>query len=158
MAYSDYLLQLLNPLGVYDFEEGSYNLCELNALGSALDECSDMTELLERECIVMSAEDYGLSRYEEILPSVNADGLEARRTAIISMLSINNRHLSTAMLNRILSGCGIPAVVEETENNGEVKVSFPDTEGEPDNAGEIKRWVESILPCHLSVVYEFGES
>jgi hypothetical protein len=158
MSYSDYLIQLLKPLGVYDFEDGSYNVCELQAIGAALDDCCGTAEELERECVVTSAEDYGLSMYEEILPETYGTDAETRRAAIISMLSINNQHLSKTQLNTILSGCGTRAEVEETANVNEVRVIFPDILGEPENAAELKTWIESILPCHLKVIYAYEES
>ena len=37
MGYAEELVRLLRPLGVYSFQEGSFSLGELQALGGALD-------------------------------------------------------------------------------------------------------------------------
>ena len=37
MNYADELVSMLRPLGVYSFQEGSFSLAELQALGAALD-------------------------------------------------------------------------------------------------------------------------
>ena len=158
MSYSDYLIQLLKPLGVYDLDESSYSTCELNAVGKAMDDCCAAADTVEREAFVMTAEDYGLAGYEEILPEAYGTDTESRRQAVISMLSVNNGCITPYMLNTILSGCGMTATVEETENKYEVKVTFPDAEGEPDNADRIKAWIERLLPCHLGIVYSYGQS
>ena len=37
MGYTNDLVRLLRPLGVYSFDAGSFSLAELQALGGALD-------------------------------------------------------------------------------------------------------------------------
>ncbi len=61
-------------------------------------------------------------------------------------------------MNDALRGCGIPAVVEETETKQVVAVSFPGVVGVPEDFARRKERVESILPCHLQVEYRFAET
>ena len=63
-----------------------------------------------------------------------------------------------AAMNDALRGCGIPAVVEETETKQVVAVSFPGVVGVPEDFARRKERVEAILPCHLQVEYRFAET
>lgn len=50
-------------------------------------------------------------------------------------------------MNDALRGCGIPAVVEETETKQVVAVSFPGVVGVPEDFARRKERVEAILPA-----------
>lgn len=153
MSYERYLKELLTPLGVYDTENG-YGAAELFALGAAMDEASDNAETAERECTVSTAEDYGISSYEEILPVKPVyRNTDTKREAVSALLRVDDMSFTENALNGILCGCGVPALVRETDTAGTVEVSLPGTKGEPDDMDEIKSAVESILPCHLDVIY-----
>ena len=52
MGYANDLVRLLRPLGFYSFEEGSFSLAELQALGSALDALDAHAQAGQRESIV----------------------------------------------------------------------------------------------------------
>lgn len=133
MGYSEYLKQLLRPIGVYDLSDGSYNSAELEVLGEALDDCCSEIEALEQEYTVSPAKTYSLRAK---IPSVN-------------QLQSKNR------LNEVLSSCGTAIMVEESTENSTVIVSFPSTIGKPDNFSELQVWIESVLPCHLEIIYSF---
>ena len=62
MGYANDLVRLLRPLGFYSFEEGSFSLAELQALGSALDALDAHAQAGQRESIVMTAAGEGLER------------------------------------------------------------------------------------------------
>ena len=62
MGYTQYLRELLEPLGVYAFSAGSLSLSELAALGAALDGAKDLLETAEREALAATAEEEGLDR------------------------------------------------------------------------------------------------
>lgn len=158
MGYSEYLKQMLKPLKIYDLSDGSYNSAELTVLGMALDECCDEAQKLEREAFIPTAEDYGLSLYEEILPRHYAVIVRTRRKAIISMLSVNNGTFTERELTKVLSGCGEPTTVTETGEKMQVIVDFTDVETVPANFNALSKWVESMLPCHLDVIYSCKQS
>ena len=61
MSYGNELVTMLRPLGVYSFREGSFSLAELQALGAALDEADASFSKAQKETIVLSAGDEGLS-------------------------------------------------------------------------------------------------
>lgn len=157
MVYLDYLKQLLKPLRVYDLSDNSYNSAELTVLGKALDECCEAVCKLEREAFIPTAEDYGLSMYEKILPRHYAIAVETRRKAIISMLSVNGGSFTERELTKSLSGCGEPTVVNETGEFMQVMVDFTAVDSMPINFDSLSKWVESMLPCHLDVIYSFEQ-
>lgn len=156
MGYTDYLIKMLKPLGVYNLYDNSYNWAELKVLGDAMDECCSEIEILERECVIPTAEDYGLTLYEQILPRHYAIATATRRKAIISMLSVNNSCLTESLLNSMLSGCGEPTTVTEVENASQVIVDFTDVFGKPTNSLLLEKWVEKMLPCHLEILYSYN--
>ena len=121
MSYGNELVTMLRPLGVYSFREGSFSLAELQALGAALDEADASFSKAQKETIVLSAGDEGLSRWEALFRSrPPAKTIEARRAAIAGFLRISGDSFTLAALNRCLCACGVACSVEET---GEVNPS-----------------------------------
>ncbi len=155
MAYAAYIRQLLEPLGLYDLEQGA-SCGEIEALGSAFDQVMSAVGTLEEEATVVTASGQGLRCYEELLPfQPAASSLELRRRAVAALLHIDGRSFTKAALNETLLGCGIPAVVEETGDAFTVAVSFPEHRGIPEGMSEIRTRIEQILPCHLQVHYAY---
>lgn len=83
---------------------------------------------------------------------------ESLRETLAALLRIGNGAFTLAAMNDALRGCGIPAVVEETETKQVVAVSFPGVVGVPEDFARRKERVEAILPCHLQVEYRFAET
>lgn len=155
MGYSEFMKNLLAPLRIYELEWGS-GADELDAAGAALDEIYDRLLVIERESSVVTAQDEGLSAYEEILPYAAGIGtLEERRSAICAFLSIDDASFTTADIQRTIVGCGTSALVHETESPDTVRVSFPAKRGIPDGIEQMQQSIESILPCHLLVEYVY---
>ena len=153
MGYTDKLVRLLKPLGVYDLTNGA-GAAEIRALGGALDDVGDITDETARECVAGTAESWGLSRYEELFPQIPAwSDTESRRRAVISRLTVNDASFTLAGVNAAISGCGITARASEAGAPETVIVTFPGTRGEPEEFDRIKSIIGSIVPCHLDVVY-----
>lgn len=156
MSYGNELIAMLRPLGVYSFREGSFSLAELQALGAALDEADASFSKAQKETIVLSAGDEGLSRWEALFRSrPPAKTVEARRAAIAGFLRISGDSFTLAALNRCLCACGVACSVEETGEVNRVKVWFPGVMGIPDGFAEMKIIIEDILPCQLDIFYDF---
>jgi len=156
MGYADYLRELLRPLGVYDLEGGRFSPAELTAQGSALDGCGARLDQVEREMLLCTAEDTGLTAIETLLPRRPvAETVQQRRTALAALLRIGGDSFTLRAINDNLTGCGINALASETETPNRVKIVFPDVAGEPDGYEELKKIIEDILPCHLGIEYVF---
>lgn len=153
MGYDSYLKELLRPVCLYDLDDGPGS-AELEALGAAMDALAAELLRLEAESIPATAEDEGLTRYEQILPyRPAAPNLTRRREAIMALLRIDDGSFTPDGLQDTIRGCGIAANVAESDTPQTVEVSFPGVRGEPANFAALKARVEEILPCHLDVVY-----
>lgn len=153
--YARYLKNLLAPLGIYDLTAGSINEGELYALGMGLDTVQEQEETAERESLVATAEQEGLTRREELFArrpvAVTA---EERRRAIEALLQIDGDSLTPEAINRTILGCGVQAKALEVDT-GHLRVIFPDVNGKPAEYEEIEQIVLDILPCHLEVEFYF---
>ncbi len=153
--YAKAMRQLLAPLGLYALDTGLSG-CELEVLGDALDAVLAELEQAETEAAVSTAEDAGLRAYEQLLPFRPAsETIQQRRRAIAALLHIDACSFTPQELCLTLSGCGIPAVAEETAEAFTVQVSFPETAGRPKSLAELRPRIEAILPCHIRTVYRF---
>lgn len=155
MGYSEYMKNLLAPMRVYELYEG-FGADELDAVGACLDGVCRVFLEMERESTAATAVDEGLAAYESILPYIPVYGTEEeRRAALCALLSIDGASFSRADIARTLSGCGVYAEARETGSPDTVEIWFPDKRGVPDGIEELKTRIESILPCHLEVVYVY---
>ena len=156
MGYGDYLRNLLQPLGIYELRPGTLSGSELDALGGALDSISAQLDSAERESILATAENEGLSRRETLFANAPVHASPAlRRTAISALMGINSGSFSRQAVNEAIQGCGINAVVQEKEQFGYVRVLFPDVAGVPEQFGQIKKIILDIIPCHLETEFYF---
>ena len=154
MSTGQYLRELLRPLGVYDLN-APFIGGELDAQGAALDGAGDRLEKIQRESSLVTAEDWGLENLARLFARrpVSA-GPRALADALAALLRIGGDSFTLSAINNTISGCGIPAVAEET-GVGQVAVSFPGVVGEPEGFSELKKIIEDILPAHLAVEYIF---
>ena len=156
MGYETYLVQMLQPLGVYDLSEGKINRAELAVYGTQMDLGADHLEDSGREMCLATAEGFGLERVEELLPYRPAsNNLELRRAALAALLRIGGDSFTLEAVNDTLAGCGINAKARETESPNYVQVYFPDGPGIPDRFDQLKIIIEEILPCQLGIEYVF---
>lgn len=156
MNYENELVRMLLPLGVYSFREGSFSLAELQALGAALSEADEAFLKAQKETIVLTAEDEGLSKMEALFRSrPPAKTLDARRAAIAGFLRIGGDSFTCRALNSCLCACGVSCRVEETGEVNRVKVWFPGVMGVPEGFSQSKIIIEDILPCQLEICYWF---
>ena len=156
MGYANDLVRLLRPLGFYSFEEGSFSLAELQALGSALDALDAHAQAGQRESIVMTAAGEGLERMLALFRSPTiAQSIEAKRAAIAGFLRIGGDSFTLAALRSCLSACGVTCRLEETDTVNRVVVSFPEIMGVPEGFEQARTIIEDILPCQLEILYFF---
>lgn len=151
--YDAFLKQLLAPLGIYR-TEGGVSGGEISALGVALDGAHAVLGELERELFIGSAESFGLTNYESLLPLKPAyRTVGERRNALMGLIRMDGASFTLEAVNKTLCGCGIPAEATEAEEPMTVTVSFPGTRGIPENIEQLKAAIEQIIPCHLGISY-----
>ena len=153
MSYGAYLRELLRPLRIYGLE-GTANGGELEAQGKALDGVEAAMEEVQREMLICTAEGRGLEAVEALLARKPvAASLERRRAALAALLRIGGDSFTLAAINDTISGCGVNARVEETDQTGTVEVSYPQVPGIPPNVEDIRVIIEDIIPPHLIIQY-----
>ena len=156
MGYFAYLKELIAPMLYYDLDSG-LGSAELDAEGEQLDSVFEELLTLEREAFLVTAEDFGLTRYEDIVPARPlSESLADRRAALRALLLIDGCGFTIEALNTTLRGCGINVVASEAEQTMTVNVSFPSVRGVPDGFEELRKRIEQILPCHLNIEYVFS--
>lgn len=155
MGYGEYMRALLRPLGVYRLAAGNLNHSETEAIGSGLDGVSAALAQTEREGQLATARET-LTQWAELFlhPPCAADE-EALRRAIAALLLIGEGSFTVEAINGTICGCGVECLVEETEERGTVRVSFPGTAGVPEGFARQKPIIEEIIPCHLAIDYFF---
>ena len=156
MGYTQYLRELLEPLGVYAFSAGSLSLSELAALGAALDGAADLLETAEREALAATAEEEGLDRRAALFARQPVTvSTQLRREAIMALSRMGEGDFTLSAINSALAGCGVKAEVQELEEQGHVRVIFPQVAGVPPEFDQIRGIILDILPCHLAVEYVY---
>jgi len=156
LRFEDYLVSLLQPLGVYDLRTGTINRGELAAYGAQLDGAGTELDHTAREMNLATAEDLGLERIEALLPYRPVCVTAAqRREALAALLRISGDSFTPEAINDTLRGCGLNARAEETGRPGYVEVYFPDVAGIPEGFDRLRVIIEEILPSHLDITYVF---
>ena len=101
MAYAAYLRDLLTPLGVYTFAEGSISGGEVESIGAGLDAAAAALEHSERETLLQTAQEEGLSLREALFAKRPAAPTpELRRAAIAALSQIGGDGFTVAAINR----------------------------------------------------------
>ena len=155
MSYVQYLRRLLDPLGVYR-PDAPFQRGELEALGDAFDQVEAALEEIHREVCLATAEDWGLEQVASLFRRrPPASTTRTMREALAALLRIGGDSFTLAAINDTISGCGVNAQVEETEQAGTVEVSFPQVPGVPPNFDEIRVIIEVIIPAHLAIQYHY---
>ena len=156
MGYSDYLRNLLRPLGVYDLSPGSLSNSELEAMGSGFDGVSRRRDYVERESALSTAEGEGLARLEALFARTPVHySNDLRRQAVAALLRIGGDCFTLSDINNTISGCGIKALAQEKEQFGYIRIIFPEVAGIPEGFEQIRDIILDIIPCHLDVEFYF---
>ena len=155
MSYAAYLRDLLRPIGIYALEEGTLSGAEVEALGDAFDQVEAQAETAQRESILATAEDQGLSRREALFARrPAAPTTELRRAAIAALMQIGADSFSPEAINSAITGCGIRAQALEM-GQGHIRIIFPDVAGVPEDFEQIRKIILDIIPCHLETEFYF---
>ena len=155
-VYGGYIRELLEPLGVYTFAQGSLSLAEAEAMGTGLDFAAAALDLAEREALLPTAEGAGLDRRAALFARQPVTvSTQLRREAIMALSRMGEGDFTLSAINSALAGCGVKAEVQELEEQGHVRVIFPQVAGVPPEFDQIRGIILDILPLHLEVEFYF---
>ena len=150
MSYTDYLKELLRPLGVYDVD-APFNGGELTAAGEALDGAFGALEEVERESSLLTARSWGLEGLAALLLRRRAvETEEGLGQALAALLRIGDDSFTPAAINDTIVGCGVAAECTET-GVGRVRVRFPGVVGVPAQIDRLKQIIQEIVPPQVEI-------
>lgn len=156
MSYAQKLMQMLRPLGVYTFRDGSFSMGQLEALGAQMDEVDGLLQTMLQENLVMTAQNEGLEKQEALFAfRAPVHTTQQRRNALSGFFQIGGDSFTPAALQGCLKACGANCLLEEADEVNHVIVSFPGVMGRPADFALVKRIIEMILPCQLGILYRF---
>ena len=151
MGYSEYLTDMLKPMGVYNLTSGC-GKSELDAIGAAFDEVNSEIAFIEKETVPATAENSGLTIFERLFPITYLyTDTDKRRKAIAALIRTDDLSYTKAALESQLEACGIPGIITETDVKYTVHVHFTFGKGEPEQ--EDMDAALEILPAHLAVEF-----
>ena len=157
MGYADHLRALLRPLDVYALDGQSLSGAELEALGEACDGLYAQMQQTLQEALPLTAEDAGLTAYEQLLGCPRIDMTAAqRRAGILGLLRMPANGATPASLLQAADFTGGGIAFDESTLPQALTVTLPEgfTAEEYD---EIKRYLRELLPCHLAVTFQEPE-
>lgn len=148
----------LSPTGIYSLEENGAISNELKTYSTGIDQSDDILDIIIREAFVSTAEDYGLSMWEEMFGGIQS-GVDAstRRKLIKGRLQLNYSNFTPSGVKEIINSLGITSYTL-TENPALFLViidlsaqSYTKTQRK-----WIKEQLEELLPAHLEISTIFG--
>ena len=110
---------------------------------------------IQREMHLATAREEGLTGLCHLLGCLAEGEPDQLRQTLAALLRVGSGSFTLAAVNDAVRGCGISALVEETEDPLKLTVSFPDTGGVPDDFARRQQVIEKLLPCHVLVEYQF---
>lgn len=148
-GYFDYLKSMLQPLRVYRFD-GTYVGVELQSLANALDGAAETIRQRQENVTDPGTGGEALDGYRQMMPLLDGDASEQQcRRFIRAVLQMPGKVLSKRVINDLLGELGVNAVVREGSEPFTAEVVL----GENEDTDRAKQILETVLPCHLNVVY-----
>lgn len=144
MGYTNYLKNMLHPLGIYNLQNG-YGAAELEALGKALDSAD---EKIGDMLIDVALNGEHLKKAEELFPIVNfKENDDERISAVKVLLNVNDSYNDKKSLEKQFEACGVAADIIETDEKFAVELHFENIRGELSDREE--KVCRAIMPAHL---------
>jgi len=158
MAAFDNMKSILSKLQIYDLSPDSYINHELSAYSAGFEYVEKMIDLLLNEMFIVTAEDYGLGRWEKILFGNSNDDVDTsdRRKIIMSALQIDENWFTPKSMSKALGAIGIEADLEEIFDEERIIVKANEYRGQNLSYEYIQNQLETILPAHLDITLDMG--
>ncbi|MCQ4021536.1 MULTISPECIES: putative phage tail protein [unclassified Ruminococcus] len=150
----------LKPTGLYLLEENAAVSSELKTYSEGIDSKDDELDVIIREAFVASAEDYGLSMWEELFGAVqNGVDVQRRRELIKARMKLSNLSFTPAGVQEIIRSLGIDSFdVSENPSLNLLTIDLSAQSYSKARRRWIKEQLEELLPAHLEIVVIFGNA
>lgn len=158
-SYESMKTKLL-PTGLYTLTDYMGVSKELLTYSVGIDNLDDSIDVIIREAFLTTAEDYGLSMWEEMFGGIH-NGVDAdkRRYMIISRLLLNYNCFTMDGVKSIIDSLGITDyTITENPSLFMVTIDLSQNDYTRTQRKWIKQQLEELLPAHLDIVTIFGSA
>lgn len=151
------MVKHLTPLQLYSLNENTNVYNELGVYANAFEQSISEADILLKELLINTAEDYGLSQREKIwgLPRTELT-IEERRKAIIERFCINYSDCTLSAMRNFLSSLGVQATITEVPSKYRVYIYVENGSAFPISVRNyINEQAESFFPAHIEVFLDY---
>ena len=146
----------LEPLGLYNLEQGTLVNAELMAYAVALDILYDKLDEIEKEMFIDTAEDYGLSLREKAYgykrTSVSA---ATRREMLNYRSSITSNDFNKESIEDALKASGIDGYIIEVPSEYLMHVNCLQVVDTEVSNNEVESRAQKFMPAHVKTIFDF---
>lgn len=153
------IIKALEPVTAYSLRNYTTVYKEIDCYGTEFDSITEAVDNLIRECFLETAEEIGLSIYEELVGSRRDDlTLEQRRKMLKNLVTLNQNDNTLSGIKKFFTSVGLECEITENPHICDVYIlakgrKYSDTE----KAYIIER-AKDFLPCHLTFTIDFRTS
>lgn len=151
------MVKHLTPLQLYRLDEDTSVYNELSVYANAFEQSISEADILLKEMLITTAEDYGLSQREKIwgLPRTELT-TEERRKAIIERFCINYSDCTLNAMRSFLASLGVQATITEVPSKRRVYIY---AENGSAFSIPVRKYIneqaESFFPAHLEIFLDY---
>ena len=150
------MTRALHPIGLYSLNISDLVYKELQAYAVCFDEISEVIDEIMREIFIDTAQDIGITTYEELVGPRRTDHtLEERRDMIKALLAANENDFTTEGIMRFFESIGFECTIAERPEFFELDILPQGRLYSKAEQDLIIARANAFLPCHLNVVIEF---
>lgn len=152
------MIKKLAPTGLYTLDENGGVSNELKTYACGIDGSDDILDVIIREAFVPTAEDYGLSMWEELFGSIkNELSAQQRRKLITGRLTLSYNDFTPSGVKDIIDSLGITDyTLVEKPSLFMVTIDLSSQSYTKAQRKWVKEQLDELLPAHLEFVVIFG--
>ncbi|MDQ5983851.1 MAG: hypothetical protein RUMPE_00880 [Eubacteriales bacterium SKADARSKE-1] len=156
MSTLDSMKSKLKPLCLYDLSDSSLISAELKAYAEGLDILYDVSEEIEKECFISTAENYGLDLRERLYSSTRSNlTLSERREMLLYRYSITSNDFNKESIEKALVAAGIRGYIIEAPSANKIYINCLELFDTMVSNSMAQAEAEKFLPAHLSYDFDF---
>ncbi len=154
------MIKHLKPLHIYNLNENTTIYSELEVYANAFNKIIGSADNLLKECIVTTAEDYGLEFQEELWGLARTElSTEQRRNGIKNRYNIYYSDCTLASMQRFLLSIGVQSQITEVPSQNRVYIYVENGSQFPLGVRKyINSQAESFFPAHIDVFLDYRVS
>lgn len=158
MSYTDYLLRLLAPLGIYDLREDSVSGAVAAAFGEALEEVWTLLQRNLADAFPQRAEGEALSRWERLLRLPYRAASAAGRQAVVTyLLSRPEVDCFASSILGALAVCGLEGTVDLVTDAPRIAVTLSPHDLTEQELALAQQFAARFAPAHRKLSWHAAQ-